>query len=150
MEEKELYNTARSKREKANQAEQVAQNRLWGSDLTATAFIHSALPDLPQTEIKGCGRSFTLYPDSKDEQRSPHCLPQVSPSLGGPSQALGILCNPKPALTILCCCTLDRAHRSLHSTTGPQGSSGKASSSSLPQIITESNKYYLVSWKTLY
>lgn len=62
----------------------------------------------------------------------------------------------KPCHTILCCCTgeespLDRAARSLHSTTGPQESSGEASSAggSLPQTTTNSNKYYLISWKTL-
>lgn len=150
---KELDNTARSKRGKAHKPEWVAQNRLAVGLRFYCHSFHSALPDLPHTEIKGCGRSFTLYPDSK-ALRWTHCFLQVSPSLGGPWQALGIPCNGQ---TILCCCTaeefpLDRAHRSLHSTTGPQESSGKASSAerSRPQRSTKSNKYYLDSWKTSY
>lgn len=119
--------------------------------------IHSELPDLPHTEIKGCGRSFTLYPDSKDEERSPHCLLQVSSSLGGPSQALGTLCSGQtcphhPLLLHWGAAPSGQGHRSLHSTTGNQESPGKASSAEkiTTQITTESNKYYLVSCKTSY
>lgn len=96
----------------------------------------------------------TLIQRLWDEQRSPHCLLQISPSLGGPSQALGILCHgqtlpPHPLLLHWGGAPLDRAPRS---TTEPQESSGEASSSerSLPQITLKSNKYCLISWKTSY
>lgn len=62
----------------------------------------------------------------------------------------------KPCNTILCCCTVELSPlgrglpRSLHSTTGSQESSGKASSAvrSLPQINTNSNKPHLILWKS--
>lgn len=84
---KELDNTARSKREKAHKPEWSKTGWLVGLSPYCHS-IHSALPDLPHTEIKGCGRSFTLSPESRlwDEQRSPHCLLHVSPSLGGPDR----------------------------------------------------------------
>lgn len=58
---KKQDNSARSRKEKAHPAEQVAQTRLRSHCHSK----HSALPDPPQPEIKGWGRSFTLYPDSK-------------------------------------------------------------------------------------
>lgn len=43
----------------------MAQNRLAVGLRSHCHSVHSALPDLLHTEIKGCGRSFTSYSDSK-------------------------------------------------------------------------------------
>lgn len=61
------------------------------------------------------------------------------PNLATPSSAAALGRSP-----------FGQGSESLHSTTGPQESSGEASSTerSLPQITTKSNKYYLISWKT--
>lgn len=52
--------------------------------------IHSALPGLPHTEIKGCGSSFTLYPDSKAVRwtKKPTLPSAGQPLTGRPSSAV--------------------------------------------------------------
>lgn len=127
---------------------------LWGWDLTATACIQHCQTLLSQKEKAGAEAShYSLIQRLWGEQRNPHCLLQLSLT-GRPLTGAGkSLQWPNPATP----CSgeefpSDRAHRSLHSTTGLQESSGKASSAqrSLPQKTTKSNKYHHISQKTSY